>query len=243
MHKSSDNIYNFLTAEAQNNHIYQQQQQQLQKQKQSPLPKPPTPYPPVSQKNNDHEMSTSPISNRSRTNSANYTEKWLSTTQIRSAHHHPSYNPQANSITIPLPTHLELESAEPSPTQAFGPKITSSEDIPGTAMTKNLSLNLSSSILENGSAKGERDDDVVGLIADDTVVDSSHSNVMPDQFIYKQIISNEIVADAAGSKNSTSESSLSGSYHSSRKTSKRDSAFDEDTEQRRVSKQDREVSV
>jgi len=61
-----------------------------------------------------------PISNCGNSSAA-YTEKWLNSSMVRGSN--GSFYQKSNTIAVPLPTHLETESAEPSPTQAFGPKI------------------------------------------------------------------------------------------------------------------------
>ncbi|KAH8380272.1 hypothetical protein KR009_009759 [Drosophila setifemur] len=175
--------------------------------------KPATPIPPKSKLS----------ANRVRTGSAAYTEKWLNSSVMRTGNGNCLY-PKTNAIGIPLPTHLESESAEPSPTQAFGPKIVGSheEDIPGTAMRRNLGLNLSPTL-----GSGDR------VNQSYEVMDSSHSNVLPDQFGYRQLLPTE-------RKASDSTSSVSGSYYGSRKASKSNSLGGESGDERRVSKQDRE---
>nr|XP_036672201.1 anoctamin-4 [Drosophila suzukii] len=175
--------------------------------------KPATPIPPKSKLS----------ANRARAGSAAYTEKWLNSSVMRTSNGNPLF-PKSNSIAVPLPTHLESESAEPSPTQAFGPKIVGSneEDIPGTAMRRNLGLNLSPTL-----GSGER------VNQSYEIMESSHSNVLPDQFGYRQLIPTE-------RKASDSTSSVSGSYYGSRKASKSNSLGGESADERRVSKQDRE---
>ncbi|KAH8357617.1 hypothetical protein KR200_004824 [Drosophila serrata] len=161
--------------------------------------------------------------NRVRAGSAAYTEKWLNTSVMRTSNGNSLYS-KSNPIAVPLPTHLESESAEPSPTQAFGPKIMGSneEDIPGTAMRRNLGLNLSPTL-----GSGDR------VNQSYEVMESSHSNVLPDQFGYRQLMPTE-------RKASDSTSSVSGSYYGSRKASKSNSLGGESGDERRVSKQDRE---
>ncbi|XP_016965110.1 anoctamin-4 [Drosophila biarmipes] len=175
--------------------------------------KPATPIPPNSKLS----------ANRARAGSAAYTEKWLNSSVMRTSNANPLF-PKTNSIAMPLPTHLESESAEPSPTQAFGPKIVGSneEDIPGTAMRRNLGLNLSPT-LESGDRVNQSYE----------IMESSHSNVLPDQFGYRQLIPTE-------RKASDTTSSVSGSYYGSRKASKSNSVGGESGDERRVSKQDRE---
>ncbi|XP_016997063.2 anoctamin-4 isoform X1 [Drosophila takahashii] len=176
--------------------------------------KPATPIPPKSKLSG----------NRARAGSAAYTEKWLNSSVMRTSNGNPLF-PKSNSIAVPLPTHLESESAEPSPTQAFGPKILGSheEDIPGTAMRRNLGLNLSPTL-----GSGDR------VNQSYEIMESSHSNVLPnDQFGYRQLIPTE-------RKASDSTSSVSGSYYGSRKASKSNSLGGESGDERRVSKQDRE---
>ncbi|KAI8040746.1 hypothetical protein M5D96_006689 [Drosophila gunungcola] len=175
--------------------------------------KPATPIPPK----------TKLSANRIRAGSAAYTEKWLNSSVMRTSNGNPLF-PKSNSIAVPLPTHLESESAEPSPTQAFGPKIVGSneEDIPGTAMRRSLGLNLSATL---GSA------DRVNQSYE--IMESSHSNVLPDQFGYRQLVPTE-------RKASDAMSSVSGSYYGSRKASKSNSLGGESGDERRVSKQDRE---
>ncbi|XP_016969685.1 anoctamin-4 [Drosophila rhopaloa] len=175
--------------------------------------KPATPIPPKS------KLSAS----RARAGSAAYTEKWLNSSVMRTSNGNPLF-PKSHSIAVPMPTHLESESAEPSPTQAFGPKIMGSneEDIPGTAMRRSLGLNLSPTL---GSA------DRVNQSYE--IMESSHSNVLPDQFGYRQLIPTE-------RKASDATSSVSGSYYGSRKASKSNSLGGESGDERRVSKQDRE---
>ncbi|XP_032575039.1 anoctamin-4 [Drosophila sechellia] len=175
--------------------------------------KPATPIPPKS------KLSAS----RARAGSAVYTEKWLNSSVMRTSNGNPLF-PKSNSIAMPLPTHLEAESAEPSPTQAFGPKIVGNndEDIPGTAMRRSLGLNLSPTLASADRVNQSYE-----------VMESSHSNVLPDQFGYRQLIPTE-------RKASDTASSVSGSYYGSRKASKSNSLGGESGEERRVSKQDRE---
>ncbi|KAH8411094.1 hypothetical protein KR222_002376 [Zaprionus bogoriensis] len=166
-------------------------------------------------------------SNATNANIAVLTEKWLNSSVGRS---NGSFYQKHVSMTVPLPTHLETESAEPSPTQAFGPRIVSNqeEDIPGTAMRRTLGLNLSPVLVGRKSVA----DDKVNQSYE--VIESSHSNVLADQFGYRQLAPNE-------RKTSTGDnSSIAGSYVSSRKASKSNSLTGEGNEERRVSKQDRE---
>lgn len=60
--------------------------------------------------------------------------------QLRSDISAISTHPQKymNLAKVPLPTHLEIDSAEPSPTQVFGPKIEHIENIPGSAVQRLL---------------------------------------------------------------------------------------------------------
>ncbi|XP_041450055.1 anoctamin-4 [Drosophila obscura] len=163
-----------------------------------------------------------------RANSAAYTEKWLNASVVRASN--GSLYQKSNSIAMPLPTHLEGDSAEPSPTQAFGPKIVGShdEDIPGTAMRRTLALNLSSTLGGNRSSSEDR------VNQSYEVMESSHSNVLADQFGYRQLMPTE-------RKASDTTSSISGSYYGSRKASKSNSITgDSGDERRRISKQDRE---
>ncbi|KAH8270378.1 hypothetical protein KR018_009200 [Drosophila ironensis] len=174
------------------------------------IPKPSTPILPKSKLS----------ANRVRSGSATYTEKWLNSSVMRTGNGSSLY-PKA----MPLPTHLESESAEPSPTQAFGPKIVGNheEDIPGTAMRRSLGLNLSPTLGSTGEKINQSYE----------VMESSHSNVLPDQFGYRQLMPME-------RKASDSTSSVSGSYYGSRKASKSNSLAGESGDERRVSKQDRE---
>lgn len=201
---SADNIYNFLESERQTV-------------SQSPMSvgNPITPKPSLE------------LSSNNKTSSAAYTEKWLNSSMMRGSN--GSFYQKVNSIAMPLPTHLETESAEPSPTQAFGPRVVGShdEDIPGTAMRRTLGLNLSPTL---GGRRASQVDN--GVKESYEIVESSHSNVLPDQFGYKQLM-------PAERKTSTGESSVTGSYLSSRKASKSNSLTG-DSEERRVSKQDRE---
>ncbi|KAH8396707.1 hypothetical protein KR215_002797 [Drosophila sulfurigaster] len=199
-----DNIYSFLEAERQ------------------PDSTPIAGSRPVSPK---AQVRTIPLSGNAA--SASYTEKWLNSSMMRG--NNGSYYQKSNSMAVPLPTHLETESAEPSPTQAFGPKIVGShdEDIPGTAMRRTLGLNLSPVLVARKSIA----DDKVNQSYE--VVDSSHSNVMNDQFGYRQLM-------PAERKPSTEESSIAGSYISSRKASKSNSLTGDGSDERRISKQDRE---
>ncbi|SPP84691.1 blast:Anoctamin-4 [Drosophila guanche] len=163
-----------------------------------------------------------------RANSAAYTEKWLNSSVVRASN--GSLYQKSNSIAMPLPTHLEGDSAEPSPTQAFGPKIVGSheEDIPGTAMRRTLALNLSPTL---GGHRLSSEDRVNQSYE---VIESSHSNVLADQFGYRQLMPTE-------RKASDTASSISGSYYGSRKASKSNSITgDSGDERRRISKQDRE---
>ncbi|KAH8315296.1 hypothetical protein KR074_005033 [Drosophila pseudoananassae] len=162
--------------------------------------------------------------NRARAGSAAYTEKWLNSSVMRTGNGNSLY-PKPNSIATPLPTHLESESAEPSPTQAFGPKIVGShdEDIPGTAMRRTLGLNLSATLVSSADKVNQSYE----------AMESSHSNVLPDQFGYRQLLPTE-------RKASDTASSVSGSYYGSRKASKSNSLGGESGDERRVSKQDRE---
>ncbi|EDW40165.1 GL25113 [Drosophila persimilis] len=63
--------------------------------------------------------------------------------------------------------------------------------------------------------------------------ESSHSNVLPDQFGYRQLLPTE-------RKASDTASSISGSYYGSRKASKSNSIMGDSENERRISKQDRE---
>ncbi|KAL7732969.1 hypothetical protein ACLKA6_002780 [Drosophila palustris] len=158
--------------------------------------------------------------------SAAYTEKWLNSSMLRGSN--GSFYQKSNTIAMPLPTHLETESAQPSPTLAFGPKIEGNheEDIPGTAMRRTLGLNLSPVLVGRKSI-------VEGNVTESyEIVESSHSNILNDQFGYRQLM-------PAERKSSTGESSLAGSNISSRKASKRNS-LTAGSEERRISKQDRE---
>lgn len=158
---------------------------------------------------------------------ASYTEKWLNSSMVRGSN--GSFYQKQPLMTVPLPTHLETESAEPSPTQAFGPRIVSSheEDIPGTAMRRTLGLNLSPVLVGRKSIADEK-------ASQPFEGDSSHSNVLPDQFGYRQLV-------PAERKTSTGDnSSIGGSYVSSRKASKSNSLAGESSGERRISKQDRE---
>ncbi|XP_017957771.1 anoctamin-4 [Drosophila navojoa] len=202
---SADNIYNFLEVER-------------QAVSQSPMSvgHPITPKPSLE------------LGSNNRTSSAAYTEKWLNSSMMRGSN--GSFYQKVNSIAVPLPTHLETESAEPSPTQAFGPRIVGNhdEDIPGTAMRRTLGLNLSPTL------GGRRPSHADASVKDSyEVVESSHSNVLSDQFGYKQLL-------PAERKTSTGESSINGSYLSSRKASKSNSLTGDGSDERRVSKQDRE---
>lgn len=157
-----------------------------------------------------------------------YTEKWLNSSIVRGSGSCSFYQKQPT-MTVPLPTHLETESAEPSPTQAFGPRIVSSheEDIPGTAMRRTLGLNLSPVLAARKSIVDEKS-------SQPYEGESSHSNILPDQFGYRQLI-------PAERKTSTGDnSSIGGSYVSSRKASKSNSLGGESNGERRISKQDRE---
>ncbi|EDV97903.1 GH17132 [Drosophila grimshawi] len=180
--------------------------------------KPVSPKPPV-----DKQSSGS-------SGSASYTEKWLNSSMVRGSN--ASCYSKGNSITMPLPTHLETESAEPSPTQAFGPKVVDrpEEDIPGTAMRRTLGLHISPAL--NGRNSSEVDDK--GNQSNE-VIESSHSNELADQFGYRQLMPTD-------RRTSTGESSsISGSYASSRKASKSNSLTGDGSEgERRISKQDRE---
>lgn len=160
--------------------------------------------------------------------SASYTEKWLNSAIVRAGS--GSFYQKQPTMTVPLPTHLETESAEPSPTQAFGPRIVSSheEDIPGTAMRRTLGLNLSPVLV------GRKSSQVDEKSSQPYEGDSSHSNILPDQFGYRQLM-------PAERKTSTGDnSSIGGSYVSSRKASKSNSLAGESSGERRISKQDRE---
>ncbi|EDW70666.2 anoctamin-4 isoform X2 [Drosophila virilis] len=198
---ATDNIYSFLEAER-------------QAASHSPMPagNPLTPKPPMEQNSS----------------SAAYTEKWLNSSMARGGN--GSFYQKVNSIAMPLPTHLETESAEPSPTQAFGPRVVGSndEDIPGTAMRRSLGLNLSPTL---GGRKSSQVEESVKQPYE--IVESSHSNVLTDQFSYRQLLPTE-------RKTSTGESSITGSYLSSRKASKSNSLTGDGSEERRISKQDRE---
>lgn len=202
---SADNIYNFLEVER-------------QAVNQSPM-------------SVGHSITPKPsleLSSNNRISSAAYTEKWLNSSMMRGSN--GSFYQKVNSIAVPLPTHLETESAEPSPTQAFGPRIVGNhdEDIPGTAMRRTLGLNLSPTL--GGRRASQADPSVKDAYE---AVESSHSNVLSDQFGYKQLL-------PAERKTSTDESSINGSYLSSRKASKSNSLTGDGSEERRVSKQDRE---
>ncbi|XP_064545184.1 anoctamin-4 isoform X2 [Drosophila montana] len=198
---ATDNIYSFLEAER-------------QAASHSPMPagNPLTPKPTLEQNSS----------------SAAYTEKWLNSSMVRGSN--GSYYQKVNSIAMPLPTHLETDSAEPSPTQAFGPRVVGShdEDIPGTAMRRTLGLNLSPTL---GGRKSSQAEESVQQPYE--IVESSHSNVLTDQFSYRQLLPTE-------RKTSTGESSITGSYRSSRKASKSNSLAGDGSEERRISKQDRE---
>ncbi|XP_053954461.1 anoctamin-5 [Anastrepha ludens] len=225
--KSSDNLYNFLINEAATNAYNQQWQEQQQQ--------------------NDHEdrqtkkeqvqaiipYTPKPIERQTGMQKAtSYTEKWLNSTMSRAFGHLKS-----SSIAIPLPTHIETESAEPSPTQAFGPKIVNTEDIPGTAMRRSLGLHLSSPLVEDTKRGG--DHGIADALTDDDhceAIESSHSNVLRDQFGYKQLM----LVSRKSSKSSMVDSSLNGSHNGSRKTSKSQSASGDESDLRRTSKQDRE---
>ncbi|XP_046807340.1 anoctamin-4 [Lucilia cuprina] len=156
---------------------------------------------------------------------ATFNEKWRNNNYYKS-----------HSISIPLPTHLETDSAEPSPTQAFGPKIENS-DIPGTAMLKELGLNLTAPPTPEPE-EFIADKEVLGAVDLEKSINKSEKNIMEDQFAYKQLMPYE--KSRQNSKNSSMDSSLNGSHYNSRKHSKRNSASDDEDLARRVSKQDRE---
>lgn len=144
---------------------------------------------------------------------------------------------RSHSIAIPLPTHLETDSAEPSPTQAFGPKIDNLENLPGTAMHKTLGLHLSAPPTpESEVATPSVDDNAVTKEVEEMPIVKSQTSVLEDQFAYKQLVPYE--KTQLNSKETSLESSLNGSYYNSRKESKRNSMEEEN--QRRISKQDRE---
>ncbi|XP_036326265.1 anoctamin-5 [Rhagoletis pomonella] len=216
--KSSDNLYNFLVSEAvtntyNQNHIDQDVHQTKEEKTQVIIPYTPklVERPPGVKK------------------ATSYTEKWLNSTMSRAFGH-----PKSNSIAIPLPTHIETESAEPSPTQAFGPKIVNTEDIPGTAMRRGLVLHLNTTPADGTNRGG--DHGVSGTLTDDDqgeVMEPAHPNILIDQFGYKQLI-------AASRKSSLAGSSFNGSHNGSRKTSKSHSASGDESDARRISKQDRE---
>ncbi|XP_001353288.4 anoctamin-4 [Drosophila persimilis] len=206
----ADNIYSYLTnpskPEAELNSTT------------AGVPKPATPILPRSKRTE---------ASACRANSAAYTEKWLNASVVRASN--GSLYQKSNSIAMPLPTHLEGDSAEPSPTQAFGPKIVGSheEDIPGTAMRRTLGLNLSPTLC------GHRTSSEDGVNQSYEIMESSHSNVLPDQFGYRQLLPTE-------RKASDTASSISGSYYGSRKASKSNSIMGDSENERRISKQDRE---
>lgn len=139
---------------------------------------------------------------------------------------------KSHSISTPLPTHLENDSAEPSPTFAFGPKIENS-DIPGTAMHRSLGLNLSAPPTPDPEEYNNLDNHV--LINDSEI--KRETNMLEDQFSYKQLVPYD--RSRQDSKASSMDSSQNGSHYNSRKQSKRNSAIEDDIS-RRVSKQDRE---
>ncbi|XP_075159793.1 anoctamin-5 [Haematobia irritans] len=162
------------------------------------------------------------------TNSNLYNEKWR-------PNHYKSHN-----MAIPLPTHLEGDSAEPSPTQAFGPKIDNLENLPGTAMHRSLALQLSTpptpDTMDNISPANDYIQPPDNL--EKSHVIKAQPPILEDQFAYKQLVPYEKAP--MNSKNTSVESSLNGSFfNNSRKESKRNSMEDQD-QSRRVSKQDRE---
>lgn len=169
--------------------------------------------------NSNHRNSLSGNSNHQ------YNDKWR-----------PNYY-KSHSIAIPLSTHLETDSAEPSPTQAFGPKIYNLENIPGMAMHRSLGLQLSA------PPSPETEDNLPPAIEKSSMAEmeksvvKSQNSILEDQFAYKQLVPYE--KSQLDSKPSSMESSLNGSFfNNSRKESKRNSMEDENS--RRVSKQDRE---
>ncbi|XP_067612790.1 uncharacterized protein [Eurosta solidaginis] len=218
--KSSDNLYSFLINEANTKSCKQQQKQDIDRQSDLVL----------NETNDDKTQATTPCTPKwidrqpTTQKAASYTEKWISTTMSRAFSHLKS-----NSTTIPLPTHLEAESAEPSPTQAFGPKVVNIENIPGTAMHRGLGLHLNTPLVEatdRGTADTFTDDDRGEMI------ESSHSNEFQDQFGYKQLMAES----RKGSKGSIADSNLNGS----RRSSKSCTGSGNEGNIRRISKQDRE---
>lgn len=213
--KSSDNLYNFFISEAAANGYNQQQQEQKNEQTVCEAKEQNTqtiiPY------------TTKPIERQLPAPKATYTEKWLNSTISRALDH---FKP--NSIAVPLPTHIETESAEPSPTQAFGPKVLNVEDIPGTAMRRGLGIHLNTPLVEDTSYREDTDQS-----------DIINSNVLQNQFGYKQLLP----VSRKSSKSSIADRSLSGSHCDSRNTSKSHSASGDEREMRRISKQDREVKL
>ncbi|XP_039962998.1 anoctamin-4 isoform X2 [Bactrocera neohumeralis] len=207
--KSSDNLYNSFISEAAANAYNQQQQEQTNEQTVSETKE--QTIIPYTTKSTERQPPASKV---------NYTEKWLNSTISRTLDHL-----KPNSIALPLPTHIETESAEPSPTQAFGPKVLNIEDIPGTAMRRGLDIHLNTPLVEDTSYREDTDQ-----------CDMTNSNVLQNQFGYKQLVP----VSRKSSKSSVGDSSLSGSHYDSRNTSKSHSASGEERDMRRVSKQDRE---
>ncbi|XP_004518751.2 anoctamin-5 [Ceratitis capitata] len=216
--KSSDNLYNFLISEAATSAYSQEKEkQQISNEEQR-----------ATEENSPDEISCTPIPRESQTvlPKTSYTEKWLNSTMSRAFGYLKS-----NTIAIPLPTHIETDSAEPSPTQAFGPKIVNAEDIPGTAMRRGLDPYLSTSLV--GSEQSAFDK----LTNDHTeILSSTHANVLQDQFGYKQLLP----VSRKSAKSSVTEGSFVDSHSSSRKSSKSHSMGGDENDMRRISKQDRE---
>uniref|UniRef100_A0A1I8PA10 Anoctamin n=1 Tax=Stomoxys calcitrans TaxID=35570 RepID=A0A1I8PA10_STOCA len=179
--------------------------------------------------NNDNGNSNN-THQRNRLGSANsnnqYNDKWR-----------PNYY-KSHNMSIPLPTHLETDSAEPSPTQAFGPKIDNMENLPGTAMHRSLALQLSAPPTPDTMDHNSLVNDYVQPPDElEKPMIKSQVSMLEDQFAYKQLISYEKAQ--LNSKPTSMESSLNGSvFNNSRKESKRNSM--EEEQSRRVSKQDRE---
>ena len=132
---------------------------------------------------------------------------------------------------------METESAEPSPTLAFGPKIENS-DIPGTAMLKDLGLNLTApSTPEPGNVNDSPIKENIDLAELEKPINRTEKHMLEEQFAYKQLVPYD--KSRQNSKCSSMDSSLNGSNYNSRKQSKRNSDSEEENA-RRVSKQDRE---
>lgn len=216
--KSSDNLYKFFISEAAANAYNHHQQEQRNEQ---------TVCEAKEQTTQTVILYTpKPIERQPPTPKPTYTEKWLNSTISRALDHL-----KTNSIAVPLPTHIETDSAEPSPTQAFGPKVLNIEDIPGTAMRRGLGIHLNTPLVD-GSSYRENTDQC-------NKINSSQSNVLQDQFGYKQLIP----TSRKSSKSSMTDSSLNGSHYGSRNTSKSHSASNDEGDMRRISKQDREVKL